>query len=850
VLLLAATACPPAATAQHDTILAAPRSRFEAGPLRRWFMGSGYRDVWATPVPAPVLDLGSFAGGLTPLRRGGGKQTLSLRLRGGDGVVYTFRSIDKDAAKGLDPLLRETFVAWAQQDQISSILPTGALVVSALLDATGVLHARPMLVVMPDDPRLGEFREDFAGLLGYIEERPDEGPDGEPGFAGSTRVVGSPRFLERLEEDWSDRVDARAFLRARLMDMFVGDWDRHPDQWRWAGFDNGEGLDFVPVPRDRDWAFSKLDGLLPALYRPFLPHYVGFGPDYPPPYNLTWSGRALDRLLLPPLSWADWEAEARDLQRLLTDEVIDAAVARLPGPHRALVGAWLGRSLRRRRDALLAQARAFYELLAGVVEYHTTDEPDRARLTVEDGSVRVRLGPADAEGTWPVDRTLTDAETSEVRVYLHGDDDLAEVEGEGRSRIRIRLIGGGRDDTFVDRTTGGARVYVYDDRGEHRIVAGPRTRVDTSEYDEPDERDSYGAPPRDWGDRWFVYPLIVGGTERGAYAEVNAIRETFGFRTFPYRTRLTLAAGIGTGTGRPRAALTYAFPVAGRRAWVEAEVDGSFRHRFFGFGNGTAGPDQDACPPAGCADFDADSTRVRRVDLRVAAGLEAHPAEGVRVRGGAFLEGFGHFGDERTIVARIDPPGFGDYVQAGLAAGLDADRRDHHLNPTRGWLLRARARWVPDLLDAPGGHRSVEGAVSTYLSASGATLAPVLALRLGGRRVWGDYPYQDAAFLGGDEDLRGFLQNRFAGDAALYGNAELRLRLGDSRFIMPGRWGVFGVADVGRVWFGGEASRVWHPAAGGGLWMSFLRQQVPTVAVALVSSDESTKIYVSGGFAF
>ena len=78
---------------------------------------------------------------------------------------------------------------------------------------------------MPTDRRLGPFREDFAGKLGYLEERPDDG------FGGGEQLVDSDDLLERLEKDPSHQVDAREFLAARLVDQLIGDWDRHRDQW-------------------------------------------------------------------------------------------------------------------------------------------------------------------------------------------------------------------------------------------------------------------------------------------------------------------------------------------------------------------------------------------------------------------------------------------------------------------------------------------------------------------------------------------------------------------------------------------------------------------------------------------
>ncbi|TMA12299.1 MAG: hypothetical protein E6J84_13130, partial [Deltaproteobacteria bacterium] len=79
----------------------APGPRYEAGWLTRFFLGSQWRDLWTTPIEAPVLDLQSFDGGLRPERRGGGQQTTSLRLQSGNGHTWSFRSVDKDPTRML-----------------------------------------------------------------------------------------------------------------------------------------------------------------------------------------------------------------------------------------------------------------------------------------------------------------------------------------------------------------------------------------------------------------------------------------------------------------------------------------------------------------------------------------------------------------------------------------------------------------------------------------------------------------------------------------------------------------------------------------------------------------------------
>src|SRR5690606_32440142 len=161
--------------------------QYGAGGLKRTLLGGGYRDLWTTPIRVPVLDLGRFAGGLTPVELGSGMQTISLRLRGADGREYNFRSVDKDQSGGLHPDLRDTFIDRLAQDQVSAKHPGGALIASTILDAAGVLHPDPQLYLMPDSPELGEFRETFGGMLGLLEIHPNEGENDSPGFAGSDR---------------------------------------------------------------------------------------------------------------------------------------------------------------------------------------------------------------------------------------------------------------------------------------------------------------------------------------------------------------------------------------------------------------------------------------------------------------------------------------------------------------------------------------------------------------------------------------------------------------------------------------------------------------------------------------
>src|SRR5215470_4263140 len=147
-----------------------PDARYGAGPVYRFFFGTQWREAWTVPIEAPVLDLDAFDGGLKPERRGGGLQTINVHFKSAHGRTWVFRSMDKDPTRVLDPDTRASVIGDIYQDMTSTAHPCGALVVAPLLEAAGIPHATPQLIVLPDDPRLKPFGE-LSGMLGFMEER-------------------------------------------------------------------------------------------------------------------------------------------------------------------------------------------------------------------------------------------------------------------------------------------------------------------------------------------------------------------------------------------------------------------------------------------------------------------------------------------------------------------------------------------------------------------------------------------------------------------------------------------------------------------------------------------------------
>lgn len=830
-----------------DTVMGQPRMSYPAGTLQRFFLGSNHRDLWDLSFPVPVLDLDRFAGGLEVTERGGGQQTASLGFRGADGNEYRFRSIDKDASRTLDPVLRRSIAAKVLQDQISALMPLASQVVWPLVNAAGVLQAEPHLALMPDDPRLGEFREEFAGLVGFVEVRPDEGPGETEGFAGSDRVVGSDRFFERIEERQDEIPDPQAFLTARALDFLVGDWDRHPDQWRWASTRTAEGGRlWAPVARDRDWALARIGGVLPWIARFPYPQYVGFDREYPDVFNLSWSGRALDRLILPALDWPEWQETVTDIQGSLTDDVIRRAVATLPQSYRERMGVDLEAALINRRDGLLALTRDFYELLAEEVDVRASDEEDLAVVDLLDkDSLRIRLYPlgddGEADGEPFFDRTFRRDDTKEVRLFLLGDDDRVVVRGQGDQAIKLRVVGGGSDDRLEDRSgPGSKRVYFYDHRGDNTFEPGESTRVDESDYDSPEQDEDDIAPPRDWGHRWLPVPVLRIDSESGVILGLSGIRTRYGFRQYPYLSRLRLTGAIGSTTGGLFLAADYDFPVFARsvRGTVFGSWNGIEAVDFFGFGNETENVEED------------ERYRSRQAKGQFRVTVDWSPAEDLTLSAGPILELFRPAEDENagSVVDELRPYGYSDFNQIGAVWEGAWDRRDAPVGTRSGTLLRAEGRHFLPISDVEESFSVVTAEASAFLSAEFPG-RPVLALRVGGTETWGKVPYHQAAYVGGSPNLRGFRRNRFAGNSAVYGNGELRLFLKQFFVFLPIDIGVHALGDWGRVWLDGEDSSRWHSDWGGGLWSEVV-DRAATVSISVARSTEGTRFYFRHGFLF
>ena len=816
-------------------------ARYRKGGLYRWLFGSNYRKLWLTPFDAEVLDLGTYGGGITPTRVVGHGQSKSLAFQAADGRLYTFRPLLKDPS-GLLPIeLRETFATRFIVDQMASGHPAAQVIVPPLLEAAQVLHNEPRIAVMPDDPRLGEFRDDFKGVLGDIEEY-----GGSPGLVAAEDNIDGEELWRRTRESPAVRVDARAYLRARLIDQLIGDWDRHRNQWRWVKL-AGNPL-WQPIPEDRDQAFVKFNGIAISVLRPSLPLLVDFGKDYSSMEGLTFDGSDVDRRLLAGLERPAFEEEAATVQRLITDAVIDAAARRMPPEYFAHNGAVLAAALKHRRDALAEQAVRFYEFLAKQVDVYATDVAENVDVERGNGGdVTVKVA-ADAGAPY-FQRTFHEKETREVRLLLFGGDDRVVTRGKAGA-IVLRVVGGEGDDNLDD--SAGGKTRFYESGTLDKVVPGPGTWQDRGVFVAPPvNRSGDWIPPRDWGRRNVWLLRVGGGTDLGVVPTVALLSTRFGFRKFPYAEQHRASLSFSSSRKAFRGVYEFdrRFENSPITAGLTAIGSGYEIFRFYGFGN-----DSPAIDPDDRAKIENDQF-IFAPRLTLPVGKLSLSFESVLKY--TFTEPRGNpvFSGERAVSTKTI-----GQLGAGFAARFDTT--DKPAWPSRGVRIWSHGHIYPKAWGLDDTFGELHAEASTYLSPS-APGKVILMLRGGGKHVFGDYPYFEAAFLGGrpvpaaDESgdgagvVRGLRQQRFAGDGVLYANTELRLSLGNVFVFVPGEIGVLGLFDIGRIYFDGDSpsANKWHHGVGGGLWFASPNRR-NSVTVSAARSEGRLGIYIKTGLAF
>ncbi|MEZ4792552.1 MAG: hypothetical protein R2783_03515 [Gelidibacter sp.] len=699
--------------------------------------------------------------------------------------------------------------------------PYAFLTIPDLSDAAELYHTNPKLFYIPKHKYLGDFNADYGGELYMIEERPEDNYTDERNFGYADDIESTHDIIKKIRKDEKYKIDENAYVRARLFDMLVGDWDRHQDQWRWAQFnqENGDKL-YKPIPRDRDQVFSNFDGALLDVLKVITGATKQLQVYDEELKDIKWmnsAGVKLDRVLIQKSEKDVWLKQAKFLQEHITDEVIERAFSKVPKEAQGHTLETIKKKLKGRRGNLQDIAERYYDYLNSLAIITGTDKDDYFEI-IRNGDnethIKVSRIKNGKKGDVLLDRTYNKNITKEIWIYGLDDKDVFEVSGKANNMIFIRIIGGQNDDTYIIKN--GRRIKIYDHKSKKNTIEENKgAQIKLTDVYNLNLFDFQKTIVRNN----LITPSIGYNPDDGVKVGIADTYTVKGFQRNPFSQQHTFNGGYFFAT--KGFDLKYNGEFANIFADWNLHLGGritseNFTRNFFGFGNQTLNNDDD---------FDLDYNRVKTSIYAAEVGFLKRSPFGSDYEFKASIEGIElENTQDRFITDFVSASDDGFYsrkVFAALGAEYNYESFDNKLNPSKGmtFLLNVGGKTNVDNIDKV--YSYINSNLGFYNSLS---KDRKLVLKTDLRtqfRIGNDFEFYQASNIGGNNGLRGYRTERFTGRNSLIASGDIRFSLPSFKTrLLPLQFGLFAGGDVGRVWLKGDFSDTWHNDYGGGFWVT------------------------------
>lgn len=804
--------------------------------------GENYRKEWAAPVKLPVIRVSEISGGLTPSKLGGGFQSTSLRLKDKEGKEYALRTVEKKPDLVVPLPFQGTFVRELLDDATSAQHPYSALTIAPVAAAVNVPHSEPVIGIVAPDKNLGMYQKLFEGKVSLLEERE---PLGE-----SENFI---KTLKDLQSDNDNSYDANSFLRARMIDVLFADWDRHGDQWRFYNNNKkGEPSYYTAIPRDRDMALNVTQGLLPTIIKRllFLPRVHGFNDNVTGGGNYyLYKSAFLNAHPASQISHEEWTKTALDFKAAITDSVLEQALNGMPAEIVAMRHDRLLHDLKARRDRMPEAMENYYRFSNRIVDIRMSNKNELVKIEDDEAKegLRITIQKINKEGKLKdtiVSKVYPHKVTKEIRLYLSKGDDSVVV--NNHSGIKVRIIGGkGAKAYHVINSRKNIRLY---DR-EKENYYGQQGKLSKHIWD--DSLQTAFVPVNLYN---TTLPLVTAAInpDDGLFlgAGIRYMRQ-HGFRKAPYNSLHQFMVSHSFSTN--------AFNIKYGGEWLKAIGNADLTlnanmkapdntQNFFGRGNETV--------------YDRDTRNIRYYRARfnlyqLQSALRWRGVKGTALSFGPAIQYYhlnldgndGRFINNRELLQTYDSATITkDKMHLGIIANYTVDQRNNKILPTWGAYVNIQIQGYAGLNGYSKSFVQVIPEVALYKSLN-ARQTIVLADRMGGGITFGQTTFYQSMFLGGQENLLGYRQYRYAGKHSVYNNLELRIALSDfGNYILKGQLGINGFYDIGRVWQPGESSGKWHNGVGAGIY--FAPASLAVFRVSAAYSEEGWYPNFAMGFRF
>ncbi|RDI57561.1 metallophosphoesterase [Flavobacterium glaciei] len=822
----------------------------------RFLFGNHFRTYYSLPINATTTTIDTLYGGLQPKRSGGGYHSNTLQLFDKKGREFVMRAMKKNTSSFLQTVafknqfIQDEFENTYAEDLLSDFYTTShpytPFAVGNLAGKIGVAHTNPSLYYIPKHRALKNFNADFGDELYLIEERPTDSQIGVKSFGTPISIISTEDVMKNLHKDEKYSVDESAYIKARLFDMLIGDWDRHKDQWRWGEYKVGEKVIYKPIPRDRDQAFPKYDGalLFVLMKKAELRHMQSFKEKISNVKLMNREPYPLDLAFIKNADENEWVKQAKYIQENLSDITIDAAFSNLPKEVQDETISDIKRKLKLRRNQLHRSASVYHSVLQHTVLIVGTDKKDKFVIqNNEKNKLEIHVYRVTKETEeLQYSKSFTAKKTKKIWIYGLDEDDIFEVKGNSKSNINIRLIGGQNEDSYT--VENGRKIKIHDFKtkkntynldSKSKVLLSDDYEMSLYNYQKPKYNSFSALPnigfnPDDGIKLGVVTGYVVNDFKQNPYTQKHSLKANYFFATKGYE--LIYSSNI------PKLFSKWNLDFEGQF------TSPNFTINYFGYGNETVNNDDT---------FGMDFNRVRIKMLKIMPSIKKVGKSGNIIH---FQTSFERITVEETInrfvdiSTNINPSVFENQQFAGASLKYSFENYDVPSFPTMGMGFSIAGTWKMNLVDTNRNFPIIESKLNFNhkIDANGKL---VLATILRGKMILNNnFDFYQGANLGGDYNLRGFRNQRFLGNQSFYQSSDIRWNFGKiKRSIIPMSYGILAGFDYGRVWLKGENSEKWHQSFGGGLWINGLNALTARLTY-FKSAGEETRIAFGLGFGF
>jgi len=782
-----------------------PQTERKRSKLYNYLWGKHYHDLYYMPITVKSARLHSIYGGLILVDQFPRLHALLLENKSGHqyllrpvGGTTTFLESDFFKQVYSKQEFKNTYLDDFIGDAYTITHPYAFLVANKLADDIDVSSFNPKIYYIPKKATTDTI-VDGTG----IEDRLVSIYDLKM-FTIHSKFMETEDLLKKIQEDKSIVVDQNKYIRERLLDILIGDWNETKENWEWYEESRHDSLVYTPVVVDRSHAFTKVDGLLfKGILGMFgLQNITNYDSRYKNLKKSNAFGLPLDIALTAGSNRNVWIKQARYIKSILTDAIIDKAFAELPKEIYELEDTEvIKRNLKKRRNAIELIAQEYYKILQKAPVITGTNKDDLFIIEQKDKhTTNIRI--YDKKSDRLVFDKDYDKSTQEIWLYgLDGNDEF-KVYGKSKKGTPLVLVGGKGANAYQIKKGKKIRVYEYEshERANDSLAQAKMIQTDVEKVH------TYDYQKLKYQTLNFT-PVGVYDSDLGLYLGAYVTRTVYGFKRSPYTYQYRLGYSYLDG-------LMYQgfFPTHNemRSFNVEAFIGMPYNFfNFFGYGNQTD-------------DYKDEKKNYNRVNI---AKYSIQPSFYWKLdsKHKLIAQGTLQLFDIKRSTDRFINTMYDDgndifktktFVDASLTYEVSHKRETiiplFKFSLTPGWKFNVSdfGRNVPYMKS----ELSFELTYGDRLS---------LTTEIKGTALFSDkYEFYQAAAV----ELRGFRNNRFIGKQSLYEHTDLQLDLGHLKNpFTPLLYGVFAGFDYGRVWYPDEHSQKWHISYGGGWWLTLFK---------------------------